>query len=95
MTPTQILKELKAGGKPCCQPQLYRYLKAFRIKPAGIRQRPQIYPADTAQRILNHLGLAVAQAEEPSRRALHARPARLISPSQLKAANRRATKGAK
>ena len=62
MTPSQILLALRKGGKRCSQPQLYRYFSMFGIKPAGIRQRPQIYPADTAERILVHLGFLTPAA---------------------------------
>ena len=35
---------------------LYPHLHRLGIKPIGARQRPQLYPADTAKKILHHLG---------------------------------------
>lgn len=43
--------------KICTKRQLYRYLKQFNITPVGVRQRPQLYPDDAAQRVLLQLGL--------------------------------------
>ena len=37
---------------------LYRHLRRLKIRPLGIRQRPQRYPDDTAARILKELGFA-------------------------------------
>ena len=39
--------------KTCTKRQVYRYLKLFGIEPVGIRQRPQLYPDDTAEQILS------------------------------------------
>ena len=49
--------------KTCSKVQLRRYIKDLQIQPLGARQRPQLYPDGTAERILGHLGLngAVAQ----------------------------------
>ena len=44
--------------KTCSKQQLYRYFAAFHIEPIGARQRPQLYPNDTAQRILAKFGIA-------------------------------------
>ena len=43
--------------KQCGRAQLYIYLRQFGIAPIGVKQRPQLYPADTANRILTHLGI--------------------------------------
>lgn len=51
-----VLSELNRV-KQCGRAMLYIYLRDLRIKPLGAKQRPQLYPADTANRILNHLGI--------------------------------------
>lgn len=51
-----ILAEIRKH-KTCSRAQLYTYIKALGIEPVGARQRPQRYPADTAQKVLKHLGL--------------------------------------
>lgn len=56
MTITDILVKL-AAQKPMTQPTLYAHLRALKIKPLGkVRQCPQHYPDDTADRVLNRLG---------------------------------------
>jgi hypothetical protein len=50
-----ILSELNQE-KPCTRQNLYVYLRRLRIKPLGVRQRPQPYAPDTAARVLAHLG---------------------------------------
>ena len=62
MTTKQIIRLLKSGGKSTSVPQLYRYFSKLDIRPAGARQRPQIYPADTAERILVHFGFLTPAA---------------------------------
>ena len=57
MTTKQIILNLKDAGKPVSMMQLYRYFDTLNIKPLGIRQRPQQYPADAADTILRALGL--------------------------------------
>lgn len=57
MTVEQIIHELKPV-KSITRETLYVYIRRCKIKPLGIRQRPQHYPADTATRILFKLGLA-------------------------------------
>jgi hypothetical protein len=43
--------------KPMSVPTLYKYLHACRIRPVSkVRQIPQMYPADAAQKILQYLG---------------------------------------
>lgn len=57
MTVEKIIADLKP--KKCITREtLYVYLRGMKIKPLGIRQRPQQYPDDTAARILFRLGLA-------------------------------------
>ena len=53
----EIQTELARAGKVVQEAQLYRYLRACEIRPMGVRQRPQNYPADSARRILAHLGI--------------------------------------
>lgn len=55
----QINEIIDAVGKfkPVKRRQVCRYLVAFKIAPLGIRQRPQQYPANSAQLILAYLGL--------------------------------------
>lgn len=59
-----ILSEINQV-KQCGRAMLYIYLRDLNIKPLGqAKQRPQVYPPDTANRILTHLGIngAVAPA---------------------------------
>jgi len=65
MTTMQIRKTLSETGKPVCQSHLYRLLTLLQIKPLG-RSRPQQYPADTAERILSHLGFTVQDQKHES-----------------------------
>lgn len=60
MTTKQTLRQLAAAGKQVTVQQLYRYFNKLEISPSGAPQRPQQYPEDTAQRILQHLGLVPA-----------------------------------
>lgn len=56
-TATDILVELNRH-KPVSTATLYRYFSRFNIRPMGeIAQRPQLYPANTATKILKRLGL--------------------------------------
>jgi len=56
MTIPQILTSLRPHRR-ISRKTLYVYLRTLKIKPAGrVRQRPQIYPLDTAARILRELG---------------------------------------
>ena len=56
MTITQIHVEV-SRARPVTLRQLWRWVKKLNIKPLGIRQRPQQYPADAADTILRALGL--------------------------------------
>lgn len=96
MTTKQILKAV-SPLKPVSHRQLIRYLVAFNIKPLGIRQRPQQYPADTADRILKHLGFETGAAAPKGAVAngsanLGRRAVSLISLPQIRAAKPRITK---
>jgi hypothetical protein len=51
----RILSQIRAV-KTCSRAQLYRYLAQAEVSPVGIRQRPRLYPDDTADRILRLLG---------------------------------------
>lgn len=45
------------AGRPFSRTGLLRHLDTLGISPIGARQRPQRYPADTADKVLAHLGL--------------------------------------
>jgi len=55
-----ILTEIQIE-RDCSERQLRRYLRLFNIKPLGIRQRPQRYPANTGLTILARLGSGTTQ----------------------------------
>lgn len=57
MTVEQMLEEV-ADVKPMHRKTLYNNIRALGIKPIGARQIPQLYPPDTAQKILARYGLA-------------------------------------
>jgi hypothetical protein len=60
MTIPQILIEL-APYRAMSHTTLYKHLHSLRIKPLGkVRQSPQVYPPDTAKRVLVHLGIKPA-----------------------------------
>jgi hypothetical protein len=84
MTKTQIQLRLGEAGKIVARAQLDRYLRNFNIAPAGVRQRPQQYPADSAERILRHLGFPAVPPvpTRPQRRG--GRAAGLVTMQQLK-----------
>ena len=99
MTTSKILTKLERSGKKVKLTQLYKYFADFGIKPIGPRQRPQHYPADTAARILAHLGFSPGQEAQapqpPSARAggrTQASPVKLISVRALRAARPKKTK---
>ena len=56
MTIDQIQEKL-APFKPASKRQVIRYLNACKVKPMGIRQRPQQYPANAVDKIMMRLGL--------------------------------------
>lgn len=56
MTVQQIIAELKPE-KPISRETFYSYCRRFKIRPLGVRQRPQLYPADTVTRLRLKLGL--------------------------------------
>lgn len=82
-TTSAILAKIREH-KTCSIAQLYRYFAAFHIAPIGVRQRPQLYPDDTAERILQNLGLAEPNGGKP------ANGSKLVSLRQLRAARGRA-----
>ena len=57
MTIPEIRKEL-CRHKKVSKRTLYNYLSKLRIEPVGVRQCPQRYPQDTANRILKALGIS-------------------------------------
>lgn len=80
-TIAQILTEVRVA-KTCSDIQLRRYIAQLKIKPLGVRQRPQRYPADTTARVLEHLGIELPKAE----------PVKLPTMRQLRAERDRSVK---
>jgi hypothetical protein len=74
MTTSQTLSKLKRLKKRISLTHLYRLLTVLGIKPAG-RSRPQLYPADTADRVAVHLGLVPAQ---PVAKAVKIKPIKTL-----------------
>jgi hypothetical protein len=63
MTVTQILLDV-SEFRPMTRDTLYKHMRRLRIKPLGkVRQCPQHFPDDTAQRVLVLLGF-----KQPQRR---------------------------
>ena len=56
MTFTEIQVAI-AKYKPLTPATIYGHLRALKIKPLGVRQIPQNYPEDTADRVLIRLGI--------------------------------------
>jgi hypothetical protein len=51
--------------KPVSRRQVLRYMRTCKIRPAGeLRQKPEHYPADSAERILERLGLRIVSMRE-------------------------------
>lgn len=86
MTVKAILAALAQAGKNISRVQIYRYFTRLKIKPAR-RQRPAIYPADTAARILAHLGIVPALNFSPLA-PLDTAAARLPSMRELRRARK-------
>lgn len=59
-TINRVLDEVTKKGRPLSRRQFYRFAKELEIQPLGTRQRPQRWPADTAIKIIVHLGLGEA-----------------------------------
>lgn len=60
MTIDEIHSQI-ARVKPVSRRHAQRFLKQLNISPIGARQRPQHYPENSAQLILQHLGFATSQ----------------------------------
>ena len=86
-TLAHILADLAAAGLPLSRRHLYRELEGLGIQPVGKRQRPQRYPADSAQRIL------AARGFEPAAPPLDTAAARLTSMKALRSERRKAKEG--
>ena len=57
MTVEEIIKEVNRF-KRCKRGSVYNYIRSIGIKPVGkLRQRPQRYPDDAAEKIIEELGL--------------------------------------
>ena len=62
MTIPEIVEAINAM-KTCSKRQVQRYIATLGIKPVGARQWNQQYPADSADRILQHLGFSSGAGE--------------------------------
>ena len=60
VTVYEVREELKQY-KPLSRESIYTNIRALGIKPVGARQRPQLYPPDTAARILKRYGFAATK----------------------------------
>ncbi len=89
MTVNDIESKLALAGKAVHRGTVFRYLHKLDIQPLG-SARPQQYPADSAEKIITHLGLATDSVRPV--KTLLAR--RLVTLSALRRA-RAAAKGAK
>jgi hypothetical protein len=69
MTTADIQRQLLDAGKNVGLTQLYSYFKACGIKASGVRQRPQQYPADSAEQILSYLGFSAQNGIDHARQA--------------------------
>lgn len=92
----QILHRIRQL-RPCSRAQLYRYLKALEISPAAGAQRPQRYPADTANRILTHLGFMamgqeIVSVDQLARELGFPQTPRIASMKELRAERSKASK---
>lgn len=61
LTVKEIIEQI-LQHRPFSRESLYVHLRALRIKPLGVRQSPQRYPADTADRLLTRLGFKQRKA---------------------------------
>ena len=96
MTTAQILKAVRKGGKQIAIAHFYNLAPKLGIRPAGARQRPQQYPADSAERLLIHFGLSERPVHPTFAGPLATNSAKLISVRQLRAAKQtKNTKGTK
>ena len=88
------ITEAVSSKKETSRRQVQRYLKACEIKPIGPKQRPQRYPENSAQLILEWLGLGfggeVSVATARYRETLSQKAARLPSMNELRASRKKA-----
>jgi len=99
MTIKDIITSVKAVAGSYSEPSFHRDRKRLKIKPAAIRQIPQQYPRDTAERILKARGFETALCPistmlPPLNTAASQlenirRTSKLISPAKLKAEKRK------
>ncbi len=61
MTTKQTLQALRKANKAVSLTHLYRLFRKLDIQPLG-RSRPQLYPPETVDRILSHLGVSSVDA---------------------------------
>ena len=67
MTIPQIRKAIRPHKK-VSHSTIYNYLRRLEIRPVGVRQCPQRYPQDTAERILKALGIETTPATAHTKR---------------------------
>lgn len=60
LTPSEIVAEVSRHKGGYSMAAFYRHKLELKLAPVGSRQRPQLYPGETATKILAHLGLAGA-----------------------------------
>jgi len=98
MTIKDIITSVAAVAGSYSEPSFHRDRKRLKIKPAAIRQIPQQYPGDTAERILKARGfnpaLSLMATFPPLNTAASAlenirRADKLVSPVALKAEKRK------
>jgi len=56
MTIKEIHTTVRQIRPKCSRTVIYRYLKKLKIRPVGLRTRPQIYPDETAGKVLGLMG---------------------------------------
>jgi hypothetical protein len=59
MTIYEIQKTARRAKKPMSRPTVYFHINRLGIKPIGLRQKPQRYPDNAAEKILTSLGLKI------------------------------------
>jgi hypothetical protein len=81
----EILAEVRKH-KNCSRPSLLAYIKHVGIEPIGRRQRPQLYPDDTADRVIKWLGFKETDGKIVSLKKLQVARRKSRRPERRKAA---------
>jgi hypothetical protein len=84
MTIPQIIKDVTAVLGTYSPATFHRDRRALKIKPFGVRQKPQQYPGDTAERIVKARGYEVALLPMRPLSPLDTAKARLDSMPELR-----------